>query len=1045
MPVSVYIPTPFRPATNNRSNVELEAASVEELLEHLEQRFEALKGLVRDAAGAVHRHVNIYVNNEGIDAQEGLATPLRDGDEVAIIPAIAGGSPASTDRILRHDALEEARKRAPSLKRIALNARTMSDLELLAVGAYRPLDGFLGAADYRSVLAGMRLANGVPWPLPITLAVGRAAADELREGDDVALVSPQETLLGILHLEERFPYDGREETRLVYGTEDPRHPGAQYQLSRGDVLLGGPVDLIARPPLRGFDALRMDPADTRARFRELGWRTVVGFQSQQPMHRAHEYIQKCALEPLDGLFIHPLVGQTKLDELPSEVRVRCYQVLVEQYYPRDRALLAVFPGAMRYAGARETLFHALVRKNYGCTHFIVGREYAGVERAFTPTTVDEVFRTFTPAELGIEPLFFDETFYCRRCETVTSPKTCPHESQDRMALSGAAVRELLGRGELVPTEFARPEVAEILRTWVRGAAVGTAGAAVAPPAAAPKETRAQRVERLKREVNPWEQLDEIRRFAREGFESIPAAWLNTYFRWWGAYTQGDGIGAVGGKGGEGKAVPYFMVRIRIPNGQLFSHQLRTIATFTERSARGQADITVRENFQLHWVAIQDLPDLFENLWRAGLTTLGTCGDVTRNITGCPLAGVAADELVDASPLVQAATRMLNGNAEFYNVPRKYKVTITGCRAWCSYPEINDLGMTAVRHPATGEIGFSVRVGGGLSTTPHLALRLNAFVHWNQALSVVRGVTEIFRDSDVLRQDREKARLKFLFLQHGWTAGRFQEALERQIGFALDPGVADEPPDDVFRDHVGVHPQKQDGYVSVGASVIRGRMTAGQMQTMADLADRYGTGELRTTVMQNLLVPNVRREHAEALATEIEATGLRLHASPFWRGTVACTGTEFCKLALTETKGFAHWLVEELETRMPGFEQHLKIHVTGCPNSCGQHWIADIGIEGKKTKVEGTMVDAYYFCVGGGVGRHERTARPVGYRAPATEVPDAIERLLRVYLAERRGDTSFREFAAGRSDEELRTVLAGHAAAGVERDRPAGRPPRGVDG
>ncbi|PYO02953.1 MAG: sulfate adenylyltransferase [Candidatus Rokuibacteriota bacterium] len=947
-----------------------------------------------------------------------------------------------TDRILRGDALRDARERIGSLKRIALNARMMSDLELLAVGAYSPLQGFMGEKDYRAVLHGMRLADGLPWPLPITLAVRRRAADTVREGEQIALVTPWEEPLGILHVEERFPYDGREEARVVYGTDDPSHPGAQYQLTRGDVLLSGPVDMLARPPLKGFDAYRLDPDDARARFRQLGWRTVVGFQSHQPMHRAHEYIQKCALEPLDGLFIHPLVGQTKLDELPSEVRVRCYQVLVEQYYPQNRALLAVFPGAIRYAGPRETLFHALVRKNYGCTHFIVGREYAGIESTFAPITVDEIFNAFTPAELGITPLFFDETFYCRRCEAVTSPKTCPHGAQDRMALSGAVVRELLGRGELVPTEFARPEVAEILRNWVRGADVATAPAA---PSTAPKETKAQRAERLKRESNPWENLETIRRFARDGYQSIPAAWLNTYFRWWGAYTQGDGIGAVGGKSGEGKAVPYFMVRIRIPNGQLFSHQLRTIAQFTERSARGHADITVRENIQLHWVPIEDLPDLFENLSRAGLATMGTCGDVTRNITGCPVAGVDADELIDASPLVQAATRMLNGNPDFYNLPRKYKITITGCRAWCAYPEINDVGLTAVRHPQSGEVGFALRVGGGLSTHPHLALPLNAFVRFNQVLPVIRGISEIFRDSDALRQDREKARLKFLFLQHGWTAERFQDELERRIGFALEPAVAAEPPDDVYRDHVGLHPQKQPGYVYAGVAVLRGRLTAEQMRIMADLADRYGSGELRTTTMQNLLILNVRRERADDLAREIEAAGLRLQASPFWRGTIACTGTEFCKLALTETKGFARWLVEEMETRMPGFDQHLKIHVTGCPNSCGQHWIADLGIEGKKTKVEGTMVDAYYFCVGGGVGRHQRTARPIGYRAPATEVPDAIERVLRAYLADRRNGDSFRAFTARHTDEELREWLAGRVVAGVARDAPAGRAPHGVDG
>ena len=557
------------------------------------------------------------------------------------------------------------------------------------------------------------------------------------------------------------------------------------------------------------------------------------------------------------------------------------------------------------------------------------------------------------------------------------------------------------------------------------------------------ETKAQRVERLKREKNPWECFDEIERFAREGHASIPSEWLNNYFRWWGVYPQGDGIGAVGGKGGEGKAVPYFMVRIRIPNGLLLSHQLRTIADLAEKHARGIGDLSVRQNIQLHWLTIESLPSLFQHLWRAGITTVGACGDDTRNITGCPLAGVDADEIIDASPLVYAATLMLNGNPEFYNLPRKYKICISGCRAWCAYPEINDIGMTAVRHPDSGEIGFSLRVGGGLSSNPHLAVRLNAFVHWNQVLPVVKGITEVFRDSDCLRQDREKARLKFLFLTHRWTAERFQEELERRIGFDLLSAVGEEPPDDVYRDHVGIHAQKQEGYYYAGIAVMRGRMTADQMRVIADLADRYGSGEVRVTVMQNLLILNVRRAHLQALAKEIEQAGMRLHASPFWRGTVACTGTEFCKLAFTETKGFARWLVEELEERMPGFEQHLKLHITGCPNSCGQHWIADIGIEGKKTKVNGRMEDAYYFCLGGAVGKHQAIARPIGYRIQASEVPHAIQRLLEAYLAERLDGENFRQFCAKHSDPELRAFLAGEQVAAVARDPSPGRPPRGV--
>jgi sulfite reductase (ferredoxin) len=562
-----------------------------------------------------------------------------------------------------------------------------------------------------------------------------------------------------------------------------------------------------------------------------------------------------------------------------------------------------------------------------------------------------------------------------------------------------------------------------------------------------KETKAQRVERLKREKNPWEGLEEIRRFARDGFTSIPPEWIGTYFRWWGVYTQGDGAGAIGGSNGEGKALPYFMVRIRIPNGLLQAHQLRTIADVTERYARGSADLTVRQNIQLHWVTIEALPELLDALWSVGLTTKGSCGDDTRNITGCPLAGVDAEEIFDASALALEANRFFVGNAEFYNLPRKFKICITGCRSWCAYPEINDIGLTAVTRRLRGhdETGFSLRVGGGLSTDPHLAARLNAFVRPDQVLPVLRSIAEIFRDSDVLRENRERARLKFLFLRHGWTVEDFQRELEKRLGFHLEPAVEEHPPNDVYRDHVGIHAQKQPGHYYVGAAVLRGRISATQMRTASELSTGFAGGEVRVTNMQNLLIVNVPRENVDSLARELTTAGLPVQGSPFWRGAVACSGSEFCKLAITETKTFSRWLVEELEERLPGFEQHLKLHVTGCPNSCGQHWIADIGIEGKKIKVGDRMQDAYYFCIGGAVGLHQSIARPVGYRCLATEVPDAIERLLRRYLEDRRPNENLRQFFARHSDMELREFLAGELMAAVLRDEPPGRVPHGIEG
>jgi sulfite reductase (ferredoxin) len=611
-----------------------------------------------------------------------------------------------------------------------------------------------------------------------------------------------------------------------------------------------------------------------------------------------------------------------------------------------------------------------------------------------------------------------------------------------------------------------------------------------------KETKAQRVERLKRAKNPWDHLDEIRAFARQGFDSIPPEWLGTYFRPWGIYTQGDGIGVIGGKNGEGKAVPYFMVRIRIPNGLLTSEQARTIADLSDHFGNGVADITVRQNVQLHWVRVENLPELLERLWSVGLRTTGACGDVTRNITGCPLAGVHAHEIADVSPLALALDKELAGNPDFYNLPRKFKITITSCPEWCSYPEINDISFTAIRrvgsagilpasvpagaapsgfegagfdvsdsssstghrpalslpngslftgHPS--DLGFSLRIAGGLSTEPHLAVKLNAFIRWEQVLPVARAIAEVFRESEALRQSRDRARLKFLFLQHGWTADSFLAAIESKLGYKLDPAAPEQFPASIHRDHLGVIPQKQPGLFTIGASVIRGRITPTQIRVAADLAEHHGDGHLRATLMQNLLLINIPESRVTSVVQELAANGLPVETNAFVRGTVACTGSEFCKLALTETKSYARWLTEQLEERFPGYQEDIKLHITGCPNSCGQHWIADIGIEGKKIKHDGKMIDAYYFCVGGSVGQFAAIARPVGYRCPADEVPNAITRLLAHFHAHRHSAEPLQKFLARHSTESLRSILSGQPAAQtdfVPRDLPADRVPHSIE-
>jgi sulfite reductase (ferredoxin) len=544
-----------------------------------------------------------------------------------------------------------------------------------------------------------------------------------------------------------------------------------------------------------------------------------------------------------------------------------------------------------------------------------------------------------------------------------------------------------------------------------------------------KETKAQRAERLKREKNPWLA------------SSVVPEWANMYFKWWGIYTQGDGAGVTGGKGGEGLVSDYFMMRIGIPNGILSSPQLRVIGGLTRKYARNLADITVRQNIQLHWLTIESLPEVVDALTAIGLSPKGACGDVVRNVTGCPLAGVAADEILDASPIAREVAHLLTANPEFYNLPRKFKISITGCPSWCSYPEINDIGLTPVKH--NGEVGFSLRVGGGLSNEPHLAVRLDAFILPHQAVPVVRAVAEIFRDQQALRESRERARLKYLFMKEGWTAESFLAELQSRLDFTLLPGVPEQAPDDVLRDHAGIHPQREPGLSYVGASVLRGRVSGEQLEAAADLADQYGSGALRTTVSQNLLFIDIPNEKIAALAGELGKIGFYVEGSSFWRGAVACTGTEFCKLAITETKGFTRWLVGELEERLPQFDQQLRLHVTGCPNSCGQHWIADIGVEGKKIKHEGKLADAYYFCLGGSVGQHAAVARPVGYRCLATDVPEAIERLLRQYLLSRQPDENLRAWYSRHSNDELRAHLAGEVLEPVERDLPTGRVPHAV--
>ncbi|MBD2677492.1 MULTISPECIES: sulfate adenylyltransferase [Nostoc] len=381
--------------------------------------------------------------------------------------AIAPHGGQLVNRIATPEQREEFLSKADFLPRVQLDDRAVSDLEMIAIGAFSPLTGFMNQEDYDRTVTEMRLANGVVWSIPITLSVAEEVASPLQEGSLIRLDNPAGKFIGVLQLTQKYHYDKTREAINVYRTDDANHPGVQVIYNQGSVHLAGDIWLLQREPHPQFPAYQIDPAASRQMFRENGWKTIVGFQTRNPIHRAHEYIQKCALETVDALFLHPLVGATKDDDIPADVRMRCYEILLEHYYPHDRVILAINPAAMRYAGPREAIFHALVRKNYGCTHFIVGRDHAGVGNYYGTYDAQYIFDEFEPAELGIVPMKFEHAFYCTRTKQMATTKTSPSKPEERVHLSGTKVREMLRRGELPPPEFSRPEVAAELARAMR--------------------------------------------------------------------------------------------------------------------------------------------------------------------------------------------------------------------------------------------------------------------------------------------------------------------------------------------------------------------------------------------------------------------------------------------------------------------------------------------------------------------------------------------------------------------------------------------------
>ena len=513
-------------------------------------------------------------------------------------------------------------------------------------------------------------------------------------------------------------------------------------------------------------------------------------------------------------------------------------------------------------------------------------------------------------------------------------------------------------------------------------------------------------------------------YAKRGFDSIDPADLRGRFRWYGLYTQRR-PGIDGGKTAvlepEELDDRYFMLRVRIDGGQLSSEQLRVISDISVKYARGTADVTDRQNIQLHWIEIESVPAIWEALEAVGLSTTEACGDTPRVILGCPLAGLDADELIDATPEIAAISDKFIGDPSLSNLPRKFKSSISGCAAQCTHHEINDIAFAAVRHPETGEVGYDLWVGGGLSTNPMIAKRLGTFVRAGQVPEVWAAVAAVFRDYGY-RRLRHRARIKFLIAD--WGAEKFREILEKEyLGYSLPDGPAPVNVDSAARDHVGVHRQK-DGLSYVGFAPRVGRVNGDLLASIATLADRYGSGRVRTTAEQKMVILDVPDSSVDDLMTELDALGLPAAPSVFRRHTMACTGIEFCKLAIVETKGRAMTLIDELERRLPDFDSPVTINVNGCPNSCARIQTADIGLKGSLvTDASGNQVEGFQIHLGGtltgGDGTGSGFGRKVrGLKATAEELPDYVERVLRRYDAARVPGETFAAWTLRASDEEL---------------------------
>jgi sulfite reductase beta subunit-like hemoprotein len=513
-----------------------------------------------------------------------------------------------------------------------------------------------------------------------------------------------------------------------------------------------------------------------------------------------------------------------------------------------------------------------------------------------------------------------------------------------------------------------------------------------------------KVELLKREKDGLDVWQDIERYAQTGFDAIDPGDLDR-FRWYGLYTQ---------RPVEDKR---FMLRIKVPNGILNADQLETIGWLSQVYAAASGDITTRQGIQFHHLRIEDVPHIIDELKKVSLTTQEACGDVVRNVVGCPLAGIDDNELIDASHLITQVVNQFIDNRDFSNLPRKFKISITGCTHQCAQHEINDVGLVAIPN-TEGEVGFDLWVGGGLGARAFMGKRLGVFLWYDEVVEVLTRIVEIFRDHGY-REDRRKARLKFLVAD--WGIEKFRAELEKRLGRRLADAPQVDLPEIQQRDHLGIYEQRQRGLYYIGVAVLRGRISGEQMSAVAGLARRYGRGRIRLTNMQNLIVLDVPEENVAILRDELAALGLEADGSSFRRGTVSCTGRQFCKLAIVETKERAQEIILYLEEAVPDFRDDIRISVTGCTNSCAQYQIADIGLVGVKGQENGEEVDYFQIHLGGHLGREAAFGRKISKRVRVEETKFYIERVLRTYRAQRQEGERFYQFIARHDAKALETI------------------------